>query len=106
MNTPDNHTQSGMTRYLVVYVCILAIAGLQFAVAYHSASRNEMFTRMLLLALLEAALGILFFMHLWSERRSLIIFVLSFMIGVLITLQYSWPDSLRILVGAPFSSYH
>ncbi len=97
---------SGFGKYLVVYVCILAIAGLQFVVAYHSANYSDMFVRMLLLALLEAALGVLFFMHLWNEKRSMIVFVSIFILFVLATMQYSWPDAFRILVGAPYSSYH
>ncbi|MGA2694770.1 MAG: hypothetical protein ABSE92_01840 [Terriglobales bacterium] len=101
-----NDQVSGMGRYLVVYVCILAIAGLQFVVAYHSASYSEMFVRMLLLAMLEAALGILFFMHLWSENRALLLFVSIFILFVLAALQYSWPDAFRIVGGAPYSSYH
>ena len=87
-------------------MCILAIAGLQFVVAYHSASYQEMFVRMFLLAMLEAALGVLFFMHLWNERRSLIVFVSIFILFVLATMQYSWPDAFRIVGGAPYSSYH
>jgi len=65
-----------------------------------------MFVRMFLLAMLEAALGVLFFMHLWSEKRALLIFVSIFVLFVLATLQYSWPDAFRIVGGVPYSSYH
>jgi|SRR5579863_5235207 len=101
-----NDQVSGLGKYLVVYVCILAIAGLQFVVAYQAIDRSQMFTRMFLLALLEAALGILFFMHLWSESRAFLTFVAIFILFVLATMQYSWPDAFRILGGAPYSSYH
>jgi hypothetical protein len=65
-----------------------------------------MFARMLALAMLEAGLAVLFFMHLWMETRRLLLFVAIFTLFVLATMNYLWPDSFRILVGAPFSSYH
>ncbi len=106
MSVSQDQQVGGFGKYLVVYVCILVIAGLQFVVAYHAPTYHEMFVRMSLLAGLEAGLGILFFMHLWGERRSLVVFVLVFLLFVAATMQYSWPDAFRILGGAPYSSYH
>ena len=58
---------------------------------------------MLVVACAEAGLAVMFFMHLWTEKRSLMIFVLVFTIAVLLGLQYGWTDSTRMVVGAPFS---
>ena len=89
-------------KYVVVYVCILAIAALQFVIAYFHITTEQMFARMLFLAIVEAALALLFFMHL-SENRGLKWFVVIFTVAVLLGMQYGWTDSFRLLDGAPFA---
>jgi heme/copper-type cytochrome/quinol oxidase subunit 4 len=106
MSTVQDYKNEGLGRYLLIYFAILVIAGLQFVVAYQHIERGRMFMIMLLLALGEAALGMLFFMHLWNEKRSLLVSVTLFILLVLAGLQYSWPDAFRIAVGAPFAGYH
>ncbi|HKB97465.1 MAG TPA: hypothetical protein VKD23_01630, partial [Terriglobales bacterium] len=58
---------------------------------------------MLAVAIVEAGLAVMFFMHLWTERRGFMLFVIIFTISVLLGMQYGWTDSSRMLVGAPFS---
>jgi caa(3)-type oxidase subunit IV len=94
--------KSSAGKYVVVYVCILAIAALQFVIAYSNIGASQMFTRMLFLAIIEAALALLFFMHL-SDNRGLLWFVVIFTVFVLLTLQYGWTDSFRALGGAPWA---
>ena len=96
-------TQSnGTKKDLIVYVCILALAGIQFFIAYQDISASQMFVRMLIVAIVEAALALLFFMHLW-ENRGLKWFVLIFTVSVILGMQYGWTDSFRILDGAPWA---
>jgi cytochrome c oxidase subunit IV len=96
--------QTGNTgKYVVVYLCILAIAGLQFVIAYSNIDGSQMFTRMMLLACVEAVLAVLFFMHLWIDRRGLLWFVAVFTIFVLLAMQYGWTDSYRLLDGVPWA---
>jgi heme/copper-type cytochrome/quinol oxidase subunit 4 len=61
-----------------------------------------MFTWMLIVACIEAALGLLFFMHL-SENRGLLWFVVIFAVFALLAMQYGWTDSFRIAHGAPWA---
>jgi heme/copper-type cytochrome/quinol oxidase subunit 4 len=92
--------QSGELRAdLVVYVCLLAIAGLQAALAYSGAS----FVPMLVLAIVQTLLIVMFLMHLRTERHSLILFVAVFTLFVLATINYGWTDSFRLLHGVPFA---
>jgi caa(3)-type oxidase subunit IV len=95
--------KSGAGKYVMVYFCILAIAALQFVVAYSNLSGSQMLTRMLILAVVEAGLAVLFFMHLWVENRGLLWFVTSSTVFVLLALQYGWTDSFRLLEGAPWA---
>jgi heme/copper-type cytochrome/quinol oxidase subunit 4 len=102
MTTAEAHKNSGMGKDLVVYLCILALAGLQFVIAYQNISASQMFVRMLSLAVIEAALALLFFMHL-SENRGLLWFVAIFTIFVLLAMQYGWTDSFRLSDGVPWA---
>ncbi len=94
--------KSSAGKYVVVYLCILAIAALQFVIAYSHISGQQMLTRMLFLAIIEAALALLFFMHL-AENRGLKWFVVVFTVAVVLGMQYGWTDSFRLLDGAPWA---
>jgi heme/copper-type cytochrome/quinol oxidase subunit 4 len=94
--------KSSPGKYVVVYVCILVIATLQFVIAYSNVTTEQMFTRMLILAIIEAALALLYFMHL-AQNSGLKWFVLIFTVSVLLGMQYGWTDSFRLLDGAPWA---
>ena len=94
--------QRSISRYLIVYAIILVIAALQFVVAYSGISTSQMFTSMLSLAIVEAALALLFFMHL-ADNRGLLWFVAIFVVFVLLAMQYGWTDSFRISGGVPWA---
>jgi len=94
--------RSNATKYYVVYAIILVIAALQFVVAYSDVSASQMFVRMLCLAIVEAALALLFFMHL-ADSRGLLWFVTIFTVFVLLALQYGWTDSFRQSGGVPWA---
>jgi cytochrome c oxidase subunit IV len=101
MTVAQEHEKGGIGKYLIVYIAILILAGLQFVIAYQQLDGAQMFARMLFVALLEAGLALMFFMHLWAENRGLLLFVAITTIFVLAAMQYGWPDSFRMLVGAP-----
>ncbi len=101
MATAQTHTSS-TSKYVIVYICILAIAALQFVIAYSHIDAAQMFTRMLSLAIIEAALALLFFMHL-TDNRGLMWFVVIFIVAVLLGMQYGWTDSFRLINGAPWA---
>ena len=103
MTTAEQHKSNGIGKDLIVYICLLALAGLQFIIAYQNIDASQMFMRMMVVAVVEAGLAAMFFMHLGSEKRGFLIFVAVFTIFVLLTLQYGWTDSDRMVTGAPFS---
>jgi cytochrome c oxidase subunit IV len=110
MNTTPAQSNGGaatytgsFTKFIVVYVCILALAGLQFVIAYQHLDGAHMFARMLMVAILEAGLAIMFFMHMGSENRSFVISVAVITLFVLAAMQYSWTDSFRMEMGVPNS---
>jgi cytochrome c oxidase subunit IV len=103
MTVAEAQASGGIGKYLIVYICILGIAALQFVVAYQNLDTSQMLLRMLSLAILEAGLAVMFFMHLATEKRSFMLFVAVITLFVLATMNYSWTDSARMLSGAPYS---
>jgi heme/copper-type cytochrome/quinol oxidase subunit 4 len=100
--TDDKHKSGGMGKDLIVYVCLLALAGIQFVIAYQDISTSQMFVRMLAVAIIEGGLALLFFMHL-SDNRGLRWFVLIFTVAVILGMQYGWTDSFRLTDGVPWA---
>jgi heme/copper-type cytochrome/quinol oxidase subunit 4 len=93
---------STVGKYLAAYLVILVIAALQFVIAYSNISPAQMFARMMILAIVEAALALLFFMHL-ADNRGLLWFVVVFTVAVILGMQYGWPDSFRLSGGVPWA---
>jgi len=102
MTTAEDHKSNGLGKDLVVYFCILALAAIQFVIAYQSIDGSQMFVRMLIVAIVEGTLALLFFMHLW-ENRGLLWFFVIFTGFVLLALQYGWTDSFRLSHGVPWA---
>ena len=46
----------------------------------------------------------MFFMHLWSEKRGFLLFVVFFTIFVLLAMQFGWTDSFRLTHCAGYCS--
>jgi cytochrome c oxidase subunit IV len=93
----------GIATYLVVYVAILAISGLQILLAYSQIEASRMVFRMLALAIVQAGLAITFFMHMKSEKRNLALFLLPATVFVLAMMNMIWSDSFRLLTMRPFA---
>ncbi len=92
-------------RILIIYLCILLLAALQFVIAYQHWEVRTTFLRMLVIALLEAGLAVTFFMHLGSEDRKFTFSIALVVIFVLISMQFSWSDSFRLQRGVPGANY-
>jgi heme/copper-type cytochrome/quinol oxidase subunit 4 len=102
MTTAVTQKSSGMGKDLAVYVCLLVLAGIQFIIAYQDISVQQMFERMLIVAIIEAGVALLFFMHL-ADNRGLRWFVIIFTVSVVLGLQYGWTDSFRLTNGVPWA---
>lgn len=98
MSAPATHTPAGVGKDVTVYVILLLLAGLQFFFAYQNITPEQMFVRMISVAVIEGGIALLFFMHL-NENRGLRWFVLIFTIAVILGMQYGWTDSFRIVDG-------
>jgi caa(3)-type oxidase subunit IV len=102
MTTAETHKTSGTGKDLAVYVCLLVLAGIQFVIAYQNIDVKQMLERMLIVAIIEAGLALLFFMHL-ADNRGLRWFVIIFTVAVVLGMQYGWTDSYRLTNGVQWA---
>ena len=103
MATADTHKAGGLGKDVIVYICMLALAAIQFVIGLQNIDGHQMFARMLVVALIEAGLAVLFFMNLW-ENRGLRWFVIIFAVAAILGMQYGWTDSYRIINGVPWAA--
>lgn len=92
-----------IARYLPVYFTLLALAALEFFLAYRHFSPVVLLAMLLALAVCGATLAVMYFMHLAEERRSLILTLIPATIFVLIMMNMFWSDSYRLLHLRPFA---
>jgi heme/copper-type cytochrome/quinol oxidase subunit 4 len=84
---------SGMGSTFIVYGAILAIAAVQVVVAM---SMGPSLGRMLVLAVVQAYLAVMFFMHLRDEKPSLRLALIPGTLFVLVMMNMIWADSFRL----------
>jgi caa(3)-type oxidase subunit IV len=89
--------KSRVKRYLIIYLLLLALAGVQFILAYRHVEGGQLLVRMLAVALIQAVLAVMYFMHLADERRSLFLTLIPATIFVLLMMNMFWSDSFRLL---------
>jgi cytochrome c oxidase subunit IV len=92
--------KQGIVTYLIVYALILVLAFMQFIFAYQMGAQLSL---MLMLAMIQATLAVLFFMNLKQERTTLILALIPALLFVLFQLNMIWSDSFRLLLMRPFS---
>jgi caa(3)-type oxidase subunit IV len=102
MTAPTQSTDSLKTD-IVVYLCILALSGVQVLLAYQHAEGAQLLVRMLAVALIQAGLAVMFFMHLHAEQRNLTLALIPGTIFVVLMMNMIWSDSFRLLHMSPFA---
>lgn len=95
MSAP-NSASSSLKTDIIVYLVILALSGLQIVLAYQHAEGSQLLVRMLAVALIQAGLGVTYFMHLRDERRNLKFALIPATIFVLLMMNMIWSDSFRL----------
>jgi caa(3)-type oxidase subunit IV len=103
MSNLEKDGSGSLTTDIIVYVCILALAGLQIILAYKHVEGSQLVVRMLAVALIQAALAVMFFMHLRDERPGLRMALIPATIFVLLMMNMIWSDSFRLLHMRPFA---
>jgi caa(3)-type oxidase subunit IV len=93
-------TSSSMSTTYIVYGVILAIAVIQVVVAL---TLGPSLGRMLILAVIQAYLAVMFFMHLRDEKSNLRLALIPATLFVLVMMNMVWADSFRLITMKPFA---
>lgn len=96
--TEQSKGANGMATTYVVYVVILGIAVYQVCFAIMAGPQPLL---MLMLALLQAAIAVTYFMHLGQERTVLFLALIPYTLFVLFMMNMIWSDSFRLLYMRP-----
>lgn len=91
----------GMRLYLVVWISLVLLVAVEVLLTYAHLARGLLLAGLLALAILEAGLGVTYFMHLRYERRSLSWSLIPAVVFVLIMMNHLWPDAYRLLSLRP-----
>jgi caa(3)-type oxidase subunit IV len=94
---------AGIGKYLPVYFVLIAIFGVEVFLSFRNFSTGTLVVILLLLAICSASLGLMYFMHLAQERRSLFLSLIPATIFVLLMMNMIWTDSVRLLHMRPFA---
>ena len=89
-------TGAGMSRNVMIWVAMLIIVALEVVVTYRRPSMPVLIGALLVLAAVQAFLGLMYFMHLRHERGVLGWSLVGSLIFVLALMNQVWPDALRV----------
>jgi cytochrome c oxidase subunit IV len=89
---------------VIIYFVILVIAALQIVLAYTHATIGQHVFEMLALGAIQAGLGVMFFMHMFQEKRSLFFALIPATIFVLFMMNVFWSDSFRLIHMKPWAN--
>ena len=102
-SSPEAKYTDSVGKYYVIYACLLILAAIQFYIGSLHLDTSAAFARMLFVAIIEAGIAVMFFMHLWAEKRNWFLFVVIFTVFVTLAMQYGWTDSERMSTGVPYT---
>jgi len=92
-----------IAKYLPVYFVLIGIFLLEVFLSFRNFSTPALVVVLLVLAFCSAGLGLMYFMHLAEERRSLFLSLIPATIFVLTMMNMIWGDSVRLLHMSPWS---
>jgi len=92
----DANHSPGMKFYAMIWAALLCIAGVEVFMTYRGFSTITLLVTLLILAIVEAGIALLYFMHLKYDRPLLLwSFVIS-VVFVLLMMNQVWPDAYRM----------
>ena len=86
-----------MKRYVVVWLGLLTIVAVEVGLTLARPPAKLLLAGLLVLALIEAGLGLLYFMHLKYERRILMWSVILAVGIAVVLMDHFWLDAFRLL---------
>ncbi|SRR5579871_4861089 len=91
------HVGGTTQSFLVVWVALLVLTGVEIFLAYEQVPTLIMLTALIGLSIVKAALIIAYFMHLKFEKLSLFLTLFPMLVLCIILMLIFMPDSIRSL---------
>ena len=85
-----------LSSYVMIWFGLLCIAGIEVFMTYRGLSTTALLVVLLVLAFTEAAVGLLYFMHLKYDRPLLLWSFVIAVVFVLLMMNQIWPDAYRM----------
>jgi cytochrome c oxidase subunit IV len=85
-----------MRVYVAVWLGSISLVGAEVLLAYAHLRTPVLLGALLALAIFEAGVALLFFMHLKYERPTLFWTLIPALVFVLLMMDHFWPDALRL----------
>jgi caa(3)-type oxidase subunit IV len=97
MTTTESAARPATRTYVAVWIALLAIVAVEIVLTYAHLSAGKQLAALLVLALIEAGIALLYFMHLRYERALLFWCVVGCLVFALVMLDQIWPDAFRLV---------
>jgi cytochrome c oxidase subunit IV len=96
MTTPKNETEPGLRVYVYVWIGMLVIVAVEAALVYARLSSGMLLAALLVLAFLEAAVALRYFMHLKYEVPLLFWTLIPGLLLAFVMMNQFWADAARL----------
>jgi cytochrome c oxidase subunit IV len=96
MTSTDSSQGPGMRFYVVLWALLLGIVIAEVLLTYAHLSPLALTISLIALALIEAGVALMYFMHLKYERRILFWSLIPALLFVLVMFDHFWPDAFRL----------
>ena len=96
MPSAELSSSPGMRFYVTLWAGLLGIVIVEVLLTYAGLRPLALTISLLALALIEAGVALMYFMHLKYERRILFWSLIPALVFVLVLFDHLWPDAFRV----------
>src|ERR1700674_5095593 len=101
-HTEGTHAGASVGTNLAIWICLVAITGLEVFLAYEALQPTLMLTILVILSVVKAGLIMAYFMHLKYEKFSLVLLLVPAMIFcICMMFIFFFPEAFRLLQLRP-----
>lgn len=93
----DAKHEPSMAGYIGIWIGLLCIVGIEVILTLTKLPSQELIASLVVLAFIESAIGLLYFMHLKYEKHILLWSLIPAVVFVLFMMNHFWPDAFRMV---------
>lgn len=96
IGTAESSRTPGMKAYVVIWAGLMCIVVVEVLLTYAGLSPLALLISLLALALIEASVALMYFMHMKYERPILFWSLIPAIVFLLVMFNHLWPDAFRL----------